>query len=372
MLHFHSMRFVVFGFIVSACLIYVIFVSTSTRADYLNSPQSDPKFMRTSFVAKDESYTKIEYTSNRVVEKNEETFLILSSILNLDCYREGRKFFDLFNTLKPIYSNRQSSISLGFLVGTEKEFKVIDKYITDIFGNTEETATPFHLDRVIVVMAPFIEKVYDTAKLADKHDEKLQGARRKKIARLRNFLLSTALKDEAYTIFVDADIKAIPESVIDEFIKSGKDILVPRIAQGVNKDYDLNSWAGTRRKPTEDQLKHLNENNLELYDFIPLDEPDKITHLGSYVKRKKKENSQKSKLPKNFLVKLDSVGGAFLFAKSEIYKQGVVFPPFYLVGTDWDRVEGYDGVETEGLCYIARSIGYECWGMPNQLVQHAL
>jgi hypothetical protein len=26
--------------------------------------------------------------------------------------------------------------------------------------------------------------------------------------------------------------------------------------------------------------------------------------------------------------------------------------------------EGYDGIETEGICFTAKTLGYKCWGMP--------
>lgn len=65
-------------------------------------------------------------------------------------------------------------------------------------------------------------------------------------------------------------------------------------------------------------------------------------------------------------VEIDSVGGTVLFVKAEIFRKGINFPPYYVIGTDWNRIEGWDGIETEGLCYVAKASGYKCWGMPNQ------
>jgi hypothetical protein len=67
---------------------------------------------------------------------------------------------------------------------------------------------------------------------------------------------------------------------------------------------------------------------------------------------------------------LDSVGGTFLFVKAEVHRKGVLFPNGYVIGTEWGMKEGWDGIETEGLCYLARQIGYQCWGIANEAIHH--
>ncbi|RLN96327.1 hypothetical protein BBJ28_00006757 [Nothophytophthora sp. Chile5] len=66
---------------------------------------------------------------------------------------------------------------------------------------------------------------------------------------------------------------------------------------------------------------------------------------------------------------LDSVGGSVLYVRADVHRQGVLFPPHYVIGSEWEA-EGYDGIETEGLCYIAHFLGFKCWGMPNDLIFH--
>jgi hypothetical protein len=63
------------------------------------------------------------------------------------------------------------------------------------------------------------------------------------------------------------------------------------------------------------------------------------------------------------------VGGAVLFMRAEVVRRGVVFPTQFIVGGEWDY-EGYDGIETEGLCYIAQHLCYKCWGMPAMHATH--
>ncbi|GMF14078.1 unnamed protein product [Phytophthora lilii] len=72
----------------------------------------------------------------------------------------------------------------------------------------------------------------------------------------------------------------------------------------------------------------------------------------------------------NDFVPLDSVGGTMLYVRADVHRQGVVFPMHYIIGSEWDE-EGYDGIETEGLCYTAHFLGFKCWGLPNDAIFHA-
>ena len=31
----------------------------------------------------------------------------------------------------------------------------------------------------------------------------------------------------------------------------------------------------------------------------------------------------------------------------------------------------YDGIESEGLCYLAKTLGFKCWAMPQLLARHS-
>ena len=39
-------------------------------------------------------------------------------------------------------------------------------------------------------------------------------------------------------------------------------------------------------------------------------------------------------------VEIDSVGGTMLKVSAEIFRQGINFPPYYVIGADWDLKEG--------------------------------
>ena len=55
---------------------------------------------------------------------------------------------------------------------------------------------------------------------------------------------------------------------------------------------------------------------------------DNFPYYGSY------------KGQKNDPVPLDSVGGTVLWVDANLHREGVIFPPFYLIGSEWDR-NGY-------------------------------
>jgi hypothetical protein len=45
-----------------------------------------------------------------------------------------------------------------------------------------------------------------------------------------------------------------------------------------------------------------------------------------------------------------------------------------VIGTEWDSAAvggGYDGIESEGLCYVAKVVGYTCWGLTRDIAVHA-
>ena len=63
------------------------------------------------------------------------------------------------------------------------------------------------------------------------------------------------------------------------------------------------------------------------------------------------------------LLRLDAVGATVLLMRTDLVRQGLAFSTSYLVGTDWIG-EGWDAIESEGLCITARTLGGAgCWAM---------
>lgn len=338
--------------------------------------KDEVSFTRKSYHNPDDDYTKITFINRKTAldaEQEQNTLLILSSILDDTAYGEHRTFEDFFNNIFS-FNYERSFISLGFLIGLEKEFKIVDEYFKKYFSLLDDysTSDDVHkkiikkfVNRVTLIAAPFIEKGFEVGR-EDRHVDGVQRQRRRTIARSRNFILMNTLRDERYTLFLDSDIIDIKhKEMIKIFIESGKDIIVPRVIMDWNNDYDKNSWRGERTVPNAEQLEKMDKNDWDNFHYVPNNIGGKIYHLSHSLLLADPETKDLK-----YLVPLDSVGGAILFVKSIIFRQGVVFPPFYLIGTTWNRFEGYDGIETEGLCYSARTLGYSCWGYPNIVAEH--
>ncbi|KAK1934650.1 Mannan polymerase complex subunit MNN9 [Phytophthora citrophthora] len=187
----------------------------------------------------------------------------------------------------------------------------------------------------------------------NRHDDNLQLQRRRMLARYRNYALISFLETwHQHVIWLDADIVHVPPHLPLKMIQSGLDIVTPICMIITNQetnegyDYDLNAWVGRRkvRQPTSEE-------------FVP--GPLSVKYMHDL------QGEGEEAVP------LDSVGGTMIYIRADVHRQGVIFPHNYIIGSEWGR-EGYDGIETEGLCYSAHFLGYKCWGMPNEAIHHAM
>lgn len=312
---------------------------------------------------------KLQPTNKYTTINENPSVLILSAIGKDQPYGKDRLFSDFMKTIHTIIENQPDlQFNLGLSSNYLTEFENIQKFID------ENDAQYFkYFNTITIVSAPDLEQTAsgDDEELSrdNRHDDRKQRMRRRLIARCRNYLVSNALTLEAYTLFIDSDIVEFEHAskFIQFLIGSKKDIIVPRIRRGDLSDYDRNSWRGKRTKPTLEQLQLMDENKWDQFDYVPRDIELEMFHFFN-LDNKDELTIDQQKL--SYMVELDSVGGAVLFFKSYIFKQGAIFPTSYIIGTTWDRLEGYDGIETEGICYLAKPLGYRCWGMPNLVAHH--
>jgi hypothetical protein len=164
----------------------------------------------------------------------------------------------------------------------------------------------------------------------------LQYPRRVVLARARNRLLSAALRDEAWVLWLDVDVIEYPADILRRLLNTGKRIVTPHcVVDRGGRTFDWNAWRD-QGQVRMDQLR---------------DGPE--------------------------LVRLDAVGGTMLLVDADLHREGLVFPP-YLYGrqspfardpSPYDP-NGVGEVETEGLALMAKDMGQECWGMPNLEILH--
>jgi Anp1 len=187
---------------------------------------------------------------------------------------------------------------------------------------------------------------FSTPKGMPRWDKRIQLERRAVLARSRNYLLSRALDDEDWVLWLDIDVIEYPPDIIDRLIATGKSIVQPHCVKDYGgPTYDLNAWR------------------------------DK----GKYHLQDLRDEGE--------LVKLHAVGGTMLLIYADIHRQGLIFPPF-LYGRKNPLMRKNNGftergvrrffrrkksgeVETEGLGLMAHDMGYECWGLPRLEIRHA-
>ena len=168
-----------------------------------------------------------------------------------------------------------------------------------------------------------------------------QFRRRSIMAKSRNFLLSRALKDEDWVLWIDADIAGWPADVIQQLLAARKDIVAPNCLQlGGGGTFDLNTF---RIKPGVEDM------DWTPYIIDGILQPPQGTGR-QYL----------SELREYQAVEVDAVGGTMLLIRADLHREGLIFPPF---------AYKYH-IETEGLAFMARDMGYRCWGLPNLEIFH--
>ncbi|KAF3937539.1 hypothetical protein ABW19_dt0200640 [Dactylella cylindrospora] len=233
----------------------------------------------------------------------------------------------------------------------------------------------------------------------DRHilDDEKQWSRRRLLARLRNFLATHMLRpDHKHIIWLDADVYHLPNDLFDRFIELGNldpstdltelvkaglrevnttithedgdeetvtaletpppiGLITLRCEKRSRHDFDRNAWTGFGKRPPSSALAKM--------------------RAGKKYPGEERWAKAISQLivdtTDDDLVKLDSVGGTALYIKAGLVREGLEFPQYLVEGTEWGK-DGRDGVETEGLCYVAERMGWGCYGLGGRWVtKHA-
>lgn len=364
-----------------AATIFISFllIKTSTsitipKRTKLDIPTTSTPYVKTLHRDDTFDYIKLHYSRQEDPPTKKPTVLLLTSIKpKSHPYGPDRTFDNFIQFLNSIsMASPQYDFSIGILANGATHFNEIHTYIET---NSSSLSTTY--SSITLLQSPSLDD--PTVRHKNKHPTNFEILKKKKvIAKCRNFLLTNVLKFQQYTIFIDSDILSITKpDFVDYFIKSGLDIIVPQVrAPSGNANLratDPGTWRGLRTKPSKEELEilELDEETARGYAFMPHTEfkPGVFT-LQNYIQNVFNEFiDHKDNIA--YSVPLDSVGGLVLFAKSVIFKLGVTFPPTNIIGTTWDRKRGgYDGIESEGICYLAKPLGFHCWAMPNVIAEH--
>ncbi|KAF9136467.1 hypothetical protein BGX30_011170 [Mortierella sp. GBA39] len=270
-----------------------------------------------------------------------QTVLVLTLVRNHESWGGKRSFSDFLSIVQG-FDYPMSNINLGVLASDKKEFKAITDYIKQLPGDRNS------FRQIHVILR---EKDANISR-EDRKADNAQRDRRRLIARLRNYLLYTTMRDEDSVLWIDSDMIRVPNDLLSRMIDSGKDVITTATRSGPNGGFiDLNAWVGERTKPNAEEQATIEQGGI----YVPRPKSVKFTH----------ELQGEGEFQE-----LDSVGGTVLFVRGEVHREGVAFTTNYVIGAGW-KYEGYDGIETEGLCYVAGFLGYKCWGMPHAIAEHS-
>ncbi|KAF0694536.1 Aste57867_14618 [Aphanomyces stellatus] len=271
----------------------------------------------------------------------DDAVLLLVVYNNKDSWGKGRSVRD-FLQLVESFDYPTHKLSLGLLTSSLEEYILLKRMFQRILLTQFAEVTITFRDDFNIKIASHAARKADN----------IQKERRRMLARYRNYALAQSLESwHSHVVWIDSDIVSIPPALVTKMVHAKLDILEPLChLVGSTQDYDLNAWLGQRAVPTDDELAAMHDGTL----FVPHDGPGML-HMND--------------MRGHEYHPLDSVGGTMLYVKADVHRQGVVFPPHYIIGSEWKH-EGYDGIETEGVCYVAGMLGYKCYAMPQDIIYH--
>lgn len=303
-------------------------------------------------------------------------------------------------------------MSLGLLTSSRTEFKKFIEILTPPTTNSEADAKYFDhaFARVVLVLhtaetrapAPGQEVKSADGSRAQRHNTP-QHERRAILGKLRNYLTTIALGLESHVAWLDADVykynsntmieymldrttttkeyevgiltarcrKGEPEKA-DLWLAEHPDFKIPdgpratdsaeerkRIEEMRGKEggryeilahkteqmghYDLNAWSGRRTSPNKAEQEAMWK-DISAWTPTPMG-GGQTTMLDGVIEGTNDED----------LKQLDSVGGTILMINAELIRMGLIWPTGYFIGMTFEHGEGFDGIESEGLCLLTRS-----------------
>lgn len=261
--------------------------------------------------------------TKKLDKQNLPNILILTPVKDASDYLE--KYFVNLNTL----TYPKEKISLGFIESDSSDgtFQLIKKKIPELEKKFR---------KVILLKHDF-----GFTPEQEKYDRNIQFERRAIMAKSRNMLLQRSLQDEEWVLWIDVDVMSFPENIIEIFLETGKEIIVPHcVTEPGGSTFDLNTFM-------------LKEEGEKIYD-------EHDVYDGILQPPRGKGRHYLEDLREHTIVQVDSVGGTMLMIKAKLHREGLVFPAF-----SYKRY-----IETEGLAMMAKDMGYSCGALPNVEIIH--
>lgn len=240
-----------------------------------------------------------------------------------------RSAADLLELLHGAFSTLET-VSIAMMTSSVSEF-----------NKMVEATSRYYLARTEVYLLPKADSEDQTIPYSSRHDPTVQYARRAALAKLRNQLMRLAPLPSNGVFWIDADVTEISPQLIQYILwnslkKPDAGIITAPCHQNQMDNYDKNAW---RLSPQQHRGTVSEEDREGAYSAL-VENRDMVPEIiaGS-------EDMES--------IKLDSVGGTLLYIRVELLRQGLVFPWWNVAGTTLGQ-DGWIGMETEGLCYLAK------------------
>lgn len=236
-----------------------------------------------------------------------------------------RTYFTLLNRLDPAAAR----MSIGFLESDSSDGS---------YDTLVAASTGLHrmFERVTL-----LRQDYGFHPAGARYARDIQRRRREILARSRNRLLTGALRDEDWVLWLDADLQDYPPDLVGRMLAAGRDIVTPYCVKTDGTPFDLNTFCFSPQSGGRDDPRHIHDGL-----FQPPRGHGRV-YLDAFQDRD--------------LVRVDSVGGTALLIRADHHREGLSFPPY--------SYKGY--IETEGLAMMASDMGQACWAMPRLRITHA-
>ncbi|MEU1786588.1 glycosyltransferase [Streptomyces sparsogenes] len=169
----------------------------------------------------------------------------------------------------------------------------------------------------------------------------VQRQRRAALAMARNHLLSRALADERWVLWLDVDVTDHPADLVQRLLGAREEIVAAHcVTEPGGPSFDLNTFVLRPDAGALDWDRWLRDGILQ---------PPR-----GFGRRYLDE------LRGHERVRVDGVGGTALLVHADLHRDGLVFP-----AVPYRRL-----IETEGLAALAQDMGVACWALPGVEVVH--
>lgn len=263
------------------------------------------------------------------------------------------RFYDDYWANLVALSYPHDLVELGFIVPRSKEGQHALEKLDRAVAKTQKSKDKF---AKVTILRQEAEDSLASHSEKDRHAMNVQKARRSAMSLARNSLmLSTIGPDTAWVLWLDSDVVETPATLLQDMTKHDKDVLVANCFQRFTNDngkpdirpYDYNSWVESQQGIKLAESMGADDIILEGY-----------AEMATYRLLMAKIYNPKADVHEEMA--LDGVGGTALLVKSEVHRDGAMFPPFPF----------YNLIETEGFAKMAKRLGYKPFGLPNYLVYH--